>query len=156
MDAKNTLTSQLKVSVLIIFIANLTTILNYLVQIYLSRQMTIEEFGVFNSVNSLGLILSSFTMLTPLIWIFLRDYQKDRILTFIDPARDPLGKSYNAIQSIIAVGSGEIFGRGLGQGTQSNLSFLPERHTDFIFATISEQLGFIGSSLIIFSWASGV
>lgn len=89
----------------------------------------------------------------PLIWAILRDYQKDRILTFLNPAKDPLGTSYNAIQSIIAVGSGEIFGRGLGQGTQSGLSFLPERHTDFIFATISEQLGFIGSFLIVICFA---
>ena len=85
----------------------------------------------------------------PLIWIILRDYQKDRILTFLNPTKDPLGTSYNAIQSIIAIGSGMLLGRGLGQGTQSGLSFLPERNTDFIFATISEQLGFIGSFLII-------
>lgn len=86
----------------------------------------------------------------PLIWTILEDYQKDRLLTFLNPAHDPLGKSYNAIQSIIAVGSGEFSGKGLGQGTQSGLSFLPERHTDFIFATISEQLGFIGALLILF------
>jgi len=85
----------------------------------------------------------------PLIWIILRDYQKDRILTFLNLTKDPLGTSYNAIQSIIAIGSGMLVGRGLGQGTQSGLSFLPERHTDFIFATISEQLGFIGSFLIV-------
>lgn len=86
---------------------------------------------------------------SPIIWNFLHEYQKQRILTFIDPTRDPLGISYNVIQSIIAVGSGILIGKGLGQGTQSGLRFLPERHTDFIFASISEQLGFIGSIITI-------
>nr|MBI5456045.1 rod shape-determining protein RodA [Candidatus Levybacteria bacterium] len=85
----------------------------------------------------------------PIVWRFLHDYQRQRILTFIEPTKDPLGVSYNVIQSVIAVGSGMIMGKGLGQGTQSGLRFLPERHTDFIFASISEQLGFIGSLIII-------
>ncbi len=85
----------------------------------------------------------------PILWNFLHDYQKQRILTFLDPGRDPLGTSYNVIQSVIAVGSGMLIGKGLGMGTQSGLRFLPERHTDFIFATIAEQLGFVGSLLII-------
>lgn len=88
----------------------------------------------------------------PFVWGLLRDYQKQRLLTFIDPSKDPLGTSYNVIQSVIAVGSGMIMGKGLGQGTQSGLRFLPERHTDFIFATISEQLGFIGSTIIIIAF----
>ena len=88
----------------------------------------------------------------PLLWKFLRDYQKQRLLTFFSPS-DPLGSSYNAIQSIIAVGSGMFFGRGLGQGTQSQLRFLPERHTDFIFATISEGLGFVGALLVILAFS---
>lgn len=90
-----------------------------------------------------------FAALAPVFWRFLHDYQKNRIITFINPGSDPLGTSYNAIQSVIAVGSGMILGKGLGQGTQSGLRFLPERHTDFIFATISEQLGFIGSVAIL-------
>lgn len=85
----------------------------------------------------------------PIIWRFLHDYQKQRILTFIEPTKDPLGVSYNVIQSVIAVGSGMIMGKGLGQGTQSGLRFLPERHTDFIFASISEQLGFVGALIIL-------
>lgn len=85
----------------------------------------------------------------PIFWLILKDYQRNRILTFIDPSKDPLGTSYNAIQAIIAVGSGMLLGRGLGQGTQVQLRFLPERHTDFIFATISEQLGFLGSLIIV-------
>lgn len=88
-------------------------------------------------------------LLTPFIWHFLRDYQKQRLLTFIQSSQDPLGTSYNAIQSIIAVGSGMLVGRGLSEGTQSGLRFLPERHTDFIFATLSESLGFVGSIIIL-------
>jgi len=82
---------------------------------------------------------------------FLREYQLRRIETFIDPFRDPLGAGYNVIQSIIAVGSGGILGKGLGHGTQSHLRFLPERHTDFIFASLAEELGLVGSLLVIFS-----
>ncbi len=88
----------------------------------------------------------------PVFWKFLHDYQKQRIMTFLNPGTDPLGTSYNAIQSIIAVGSGMIIGKGFGQGTQSSLRFLPERHTDFIFATISEQLGFIGTTVILITF----
>ena len=85
----------------------------------------------------------------PIFWKYLHEYQKQRILTFLHLQVDPLGTSYNAIQSVIAVGSGMFMGRGLGQGTQSILRFLPERHTDFIFATLSEELGFIGSLVIL-------
>lgn len=81
---------------------------------------------------------------------FLHDYQLRRLETFIDPFRDPLGAGYNVIQSIIAVGSGGFFGKGLGHGTQSHLRFLPERHTDFIFASLAEEMGLIGSLLVIF------
>lgn len=91
-------------------------------------------------------------MLSPVFWKLLHGYQKQRILTFLNP-NDPLGMSYNAIQSVIAVGSGMLFGRGLGLGTQSGLRFLPERHTDFIFATLSEELGMIGSFLVIIVFA---
>lgn len=85
----------------------------------------------------------------PFFWLILHDYQKQRVLTFLNPSSDPLGTSYNAIQSVIAVGSGNFVGKGLGQATQSALNFLPENHTDFIFATISESLGFIGSFIVI-------
>lgn len=92
--------------------------------------------------------------LTPVFWHFLRVYQKQRIMTFFNPSHDPLGTSYNAIQSLIAVGSGMILGKGLGEGTQSNLHFLPERHTDFIFATLSESFGLIGVIILLacFAW----
>lgn len=90
----------------------------------------------------------------PFFWFILHDYQRLRILTFINPSQDPLGRSYNSIQAIIAVGSGMFVGRGLGQGTQSILKFLPEHHTDFIFATISEEFGFIGSIIVVFAFAA--
>lgn len=86
---------------------------------------------------------------SPVIWGFLHDYQRQRVLTFINPSGDPLGTSYNAIQSIIAVGSGKFLGKGLGEGTQSVLRFLPERHTDFIFATLTEELGFLGALVLL-------
>ncbi|MBP9719603.1 MAG: rod shape-determining protein RodA [Candidatus Levybacteria bacterium] len=89
-----------------------------------------------------------FAALTPFLWHFLHDYQQRRIITFLSPSHDPLGISYNAIQSMIAVGSGGFLGKGLGEGTQSSLRFLPERHTDFIFATLSENSGFIGMFII--------
>ncbi len=85
----------------------------------------------------------------PLTWIVLQDYQKQRIFAFLSSSKDPLGVGYNLIQSTIAIGSGELLGRGLGQGTQSRLQFLPEFRTDFIFASIAEELGFLGALLIL-------
>lgn len=76
-------------------------------------------------------------------WLVFKPYQQERILTFLDPSRDPRGRGYNLIQSVITVGSGGLMGRGLGQGTQSQLRFLPEGQTDFIFAVIAEELGFL-------------
>lgn len=82
-------------------------------------------------------------------WHYLLfDYQKARILTFIHPAYDPLGAGYNVTQSIVALGSGRIAGRGLGHGPQSQLHFLPEQHTDFIFASLGEELGFVGVTVV--------
>ncbi|MBI5230179.1 MAG: rod shape-determining protein RodA [Candidatus Magasanikbacteria bacterium] len=83
-------------------------------------------------------------------WLFLlKNYQKDRLLIFFDPSRDPLGRGYNVSQSVIAVGAGGLMGRGLGYGSQSQLRFLPEMQTDFIFAVIGEEFGFVGAGLII-------
>lgn len=79
-------------------------------------------------------------------WLFMKNYQKDRIANFIDPYRDPTGSGYNVIQSTVAVGSGQLFGKGLGHGSQSQLNFLPEKHTDFIFSVIAEELGFFGAT----------
>jgi len=82
-------------------------------------------------------------------WFVLADYQKARIETFLYPERDPQGSGYNVIQAMIAVGSGGISGKGLGYGSQSQLSFLPERHTDFIFAVVAEELGMVGALFVI-------
>ncbi|MBI3558805.1 rod shape-determining protein RodA, partial [Candidatus Gottesmanbacteria bacterium] len=87
--------------------------------------------------------------LLPLAWHFLAGYQKGRILSFLNPAGDPLGASYNAIQALIAVGSGQLFGWGLGRGSQSQLFFLPEHHTDFVFASLAEELGFLGAGILL-------
>lgn len=85
-----------------------------------------------------------------LAWgLAFKPYQKERILTFLNPARDPLGAGYHMIQSKIAIGSGGIFGKGLGHGSQSQLKFLPDQHTDFIFAVIAEELGLVGAGLLL-------
>lgn len=87
---------------------------------------------------------------TNILWnSFLQDYQKMRVLSFIDPQRDPFGAGYQVIQSKVAVGSGHIFGKGYLQGTQTRLSFLPEQHTDFIFSVLGEQFGFIGCVVVL-------
>ena len=84
-------------------------------------------------------------------WFFLlHPYQKDRVLTFLDPNHDPLGAGYNTTQSIIAVGSGKFFGKGLGFGSQSQLRFLPEAQTDFVFSVIGEEMGFAGVTVMLF------
>ncbi|HOJ13699.1 MAG TPA: rod shape-determining protein RodA [Deltaproteobacteria bacterium] len=85
----------------------------------------------------------------PAAWFALKDYQKTRILTFLDPSRDPQGSGYHAIQSKIAVGSGGLLGKGFLHGTQTQLNFLPEHHTDFIFSVVAEEWGFAGSILLI-------
>ena len=85
----------------------------------------------------------------PIIWQFLKDYQKMRIMVFLDPNVDPLGSGYHIIQSKIAIGSGMLFGKGLFEGTQSQLNFLPENHTDFIFAVVGEELGFVGAVILL-------
>ncbi len=82
-------------------------------------------------------------------WTLLKDYQRQRILTFLNPDRDPLGAGYHIIQSKIAIGSGQISGKGMMQGTQNTLSFLPEQHTDFIFSVLAEEWGFAGALVLL-------
>jgi rod shape determining protein RodA len=95
----------------------------------------------------------SLIILSPIIWKFgLKAYQQQRVLTFLNPAADPLNTGYNVIQSKIAIGSGGLFGKGYKKGTQGQLLFLPEKHTDFIFAATAEELGIIGVSIIIFAY----
>ncbi len=102
----------------------------------LSRKVVI---GIFVAILSLAFIG----------WFHLADYQKARINTFLDPSSDPRGSGYNVIQSTVAVGSGGFWGKGIGHGSQSQLNFLPEKHTDFIFAAIAEELGFAGSIAVL-------
>jgi rod shape determining protein RodA len=91
-----------------------------------------------------ALILAAAAAAGPVAWRFLRDYQKNRIYTFLDPENDPLGAGYHSLQSKIAIGSGGTFGKGFLEGTQSHLSFLPERQTDFIFTMLAEEFGLAG------------
>lgn len=97
-----------------------------------------------------GLVILAAMISTPIVWQFLHDYQQNRVLTFLDPERDPLGAGYHIIQSKIALGSGGVFGKGFLKGTQSHLNFLPEKHTDFIFTMLSEEFGMIGATFVVF------
>lgn len=111
--------------------------------------------GIILLLSDLGLkkILSLFSLgilATLFSWSFiLKPYQKQRITSFLDSSSDTRGANYNARQSLIAAGSGQILGRGLGQGVQSHLRFLPEKHTDFIFASLAEEFGFLGTSIVL-------
>jgi rod shape determining protein RodA len=98
-------------------------------------------------------LLGFLAMLMPVAWHFLKPYQKDRLSVFLDPSRDPLGAGYTITQSKIAVGSGELLGKGWLSGTQNQLNFLPERHTDFIFSVIGEEWGLLGGILLIYCYS---
>lgn len=109
--------------------------------ILIGANISIFKFAIMGIISGL---------LMPITWeFFLKDYQKSRIISFLSPESDPLGIGYNVIQSMIAVGSGQFFGLGLGHGTQSRLQFLPEYRTDFIFASIAEEFGFLGSIIVL-------
>ena len=97
----------------------------------------------------ISLILSSAALSVPVLWKHLHEYQRNRVLVLLDPEADPLGNGWHIIQSKIAVGSGGLFGKGLGQGSQSQLAFLPEKHTDFILAVFSEDFGWIGVAFLM-------
>jgi rod shape determining protein RodA len=96
-----------------------------------------------------GLVIAACLGAVPVAWRFLRDYQKNRIYTFLDPENDPLGAGYHSLQSKIAIGSGGWSGKGFLMGTQSHLNFLPERQTDFIFTMLAEEWGFIGGMVLL-------
>ena len=85
----------------------------------------------------------------PFAWSMLHDYQRNRLLTFVDPERDPLGAGYHILQSKIALGSGGIFGKGFLGGTQAHLDFLPEKQTDFVFTMLAEELGMVGGLCLL-------
>ena len=96
------------------------------------------------AAGSVGIVAT-----VPLVWQRLFDYQKERVLVFLNPERDPLGAGYHIIQSKIGIGSGGMFGKGFSEGTQSRLNFLPEKHTDFVFTIYAEEMGFVGSVLLL-------
>ncbi|KKQ95636.1 MAG: Rod shape-determining protein RodA [Candidatus Woesebacteria bacterium GW2011_GWB1_43_14] len=110
-------------------------------------------FGVFLSLNydkkilPVGMLI--FIIALPVFWLVLAPYQKLRVITLINPMADPYGAGYNSIQSVITIGSGGVWGKGLGKGVQTQLEFLPERHTDFIFASIAEEMGLVGALFVL-------
>jgi rod shape determining protein RodA len=97
--------------------------------------------------------LSLFILSLPVMWHFLHDYQRQRIFTFLNPEKDPLGAGYHILQSKIAIGSGGVFGKGFLKGTQVHLDFLPEKHTDFILTLIAEEWGYMGVVFLVFVYA---
>jgi rod shape determining protein RodA len=99
--------------------------------------------------RDLGLLAGAGLAIAPALWFRLHDYQRERLLVYVDPSRDPLGSAWNVIQAKITIGSGQLLGKGLFGGTQSRLAFLPERHTDFIFAAFAESWGFAGGILLL-------
>jgi len=122
----------------------------------LGTSLLIASSGIFviflagASWKLIGACIGLASAFAPVLWMFLmKPYQKQRVLTFLNPEQDPLGSGYHIIQSKIAIGSGGIHGKGWLQGTQSQLEFLPERHTDFIFAVFSEEFGLIGVGLLL-------
>lgn len=106
------------------------------------------------TASAIGAVLVNLiaTEIGHLLWRWLHDYQKQRVLVFLDPSLDPLGQGYHAIQSRIAIGAGKLWGQGLMRGTQTQLNFIPEQHTDFIFSAIGEELGFIGSIFVLITF----
>jgi rod shape determining protein RodA len=101
------------------------------------------------SLRLIGLVVGLVLICAPVLWTFMLDYQRARVLTFLNPESDPLGAGYNIIQSKIAIGSGGLFGKGWLNGTQAHLEFLPERSTDFIFAVLAEEFGLLGLALLL-------
>jgi rod shape determining protein RodA len=101
----------------------------------------------------LGGMLIAAVGILPIAWFVMKEYQRERILVYLDPFRDPLGSAYNVIQAKIAIGSGQLLGKGIAGATQSRLAFLPERHTDFIFAVFAEMWGFVGCLILLACYA---
>ena len=101
----------------------------------------------------LGALFLGVLSTLPVAWFLMKDYQRERILVYLDPFRDPLGSAYNVIQAKIAIGSGQLLGKGVAGATQSRLAFLPERHTDFIFAVFAETWGFVGCLILLACYA---
>jgi len=143
-------------TVIIAFILVLMPTLLIAKQPDLGTSLLIASSGIFviflagASWKLIGICTGLVSAFAPVLWLFLmKDYQRQRVMTFLNPEQDPLGSGYQIIQSKIAIGSGGIDGKGWLQGTQSQLEFLPERHTDFIFAVFSEEFGLVGVSILL-------
>jgi len=117
-------------------------ILFLLLMLFLSRPRFLTTAAIFLLNFAVGIV-------TPILWGGLHEYQQKRILVFLNPGRDPLGAGYQVIQSKVALGSGGFLGKGFLHGTQTKLAFLPAQHTDFIFSSFGEQVGFLGSLVIL-------
>ncbi len=106
---------------------------------------------IFNGIRwqTMTLMVGGVLAAVPILWNHLKPYQKQRVMTFFDPEKDPLGAGYHIIQSKIAVGSGGLWGKGFTQGTQSQLHFIPEHHTDFAFSVLAEEWGFVGGAVVL-------
>jgi rod shape determining protein RodA len=105
-------------------------------------------------VGSLLLVVAAGGGVLPLLWQHMKPYQKQRVLSFLNPDQDPLGAGYHMIQSKITIGSGMLWGKGFLQGTQNRLDFLPEKHTDFVFAVVAEEWGFVGAAVLLVLYAA--
>ena len=144
--------------ILIIVLSLFTSLFSFILPSFLFLWIPLIGFLAYKSLKP-RITFSVITMalhlliakLTPILWeIGLKDYQKDRLILFLDPSRDPLGGGYHLLQSKIAIGSGGIFGSGFLKGKLTSLNFIPEQHTDFIFSALGEEAGFIGSMLVVF------
>ena len=143
---------------LMIFSCLLTALFSFLSKYLLLTWILFMAFLAFRSFKNQKIFVVLITLLhilvakiTPLFWDFgLKDYQKDRLILFLDPGRDPLGGGYHLLQSKISIGSGGVFGTGLLNGKLTNLQFIPEQHTDFIFSALGEESGFVGSIFVVF------
>jgi rod shape determining protein RodA len=124
----------------------------YIILLTLSLYFYRYRLYLVESVTVILANLAAGTVALPL-WLSLADYQKNRLLVFLDPTVDPRGAGWQIIQSKVAIGSGGLFGKGFTAGTQKRLDFLPEQHTDFIFSVVGEELGFLGTSLVILAFA---
>lgn len=127
----------------------LVTIFIYVVLLFVSRPSRAQSLIISSVIILLGVSMVLAALNVKPFSFFLHDYQRNRILTFIDPNLDPYGKGYNVRQAQITIGSGGIMGKGLGRGSQSQLQFLPKAHTDFIFAGIAESFGFLGTAVFL-------
>ncbi|MCF7857922.1 MAG: rod shape-determining protein RodA [Candidatus Cloacimonetes bacterium] len=132
----------------------LSTIFSFSIWIFIlyiiSATLILYRSNLDKMVIGFTVVINTFLFfITPIFWNSLKEYQQNRILTFINPMRDPFGAGYQIIQSKIAIGSGGLLGKGFLQGTQKNMNFIPEHHTDFIFSVIGEEFGFFGCAFIL-------